>query len=332
MAARSSIPNPDRGRETCATGSCSPSWPRPGCVSERRWLADRRVRPGPRRHRVCGDRARSNNPNGARVKMMRPRRVYVSADLERLFADYLTDIACRAAESGIELTDQYPLLVNVTRPPLLAALRETTMREKRATLRRRGLGPPGWTPHWFRHTQPPPCCSQGQRNEWSLVVSATLTCRPPSTSTAGSATTKRCERRPTGLPMPAAGGWPNDLRAPAPCTCAEPNTSIPGTKSMPRGGLPLLHRSAPGPTPPTDVQLCGHCAAGDSSDYNDDAGRVFRRRHRHDNRTRIVPGRAIHRPAAPWLGGLSALRSLRCVPDRLTPWRMWRCSGWQRNP
>lgn len=95
---------------------------------------------------------RSDNPNGARVKMMRPRRVYIGADLERLFADYLTDIACRAAESGIGLTDQSPLLVNVARPPLLAALRETTVREKVATLRRRCIGPPEWTPHWFRHT------------------------------------------------------------------------------------------------------------------------------------------------------------------------------------
>jgi len=95
---------------------------------------------------------RADNPNGARVKMMRPRRIYVGADLERVFADYLTDIACRAAESGIALTDTSPLLVNVSRPPLLAALRETTVREKVATLRRRGIGPPAWTPHWFRHT------------------------------------------------------------------------------------------------------------------------------------------------------------------------------------
>jgi integrase len=95
---------------------------------------------------------RADNPNGARVKMMRPRRIYVGADLERLFADYLTDIACRAAESGVVLTDLSPLLVNVSRPPLLAALRETTVREKVVTLRRRGIGPPGWTPHWFRHT------------------------------------------------------------------------------------------------------------------------------------------------------------------------------------
>lgn len=95
---------------------------------------------------------RSDNSNEARVKMMRPRRVYVGADLERLFTDYLTDIACRAAESGIALTDKYPLLVNVARPPLLAALRETTVREKVMSLRRRGIGPPEWTPHWFRHT------------------------------------------------------------------------------------------------------------------------------------------------------------------------------------
>ncbi|WP_205878797.1 tyrosine-type recombinase/integrase [Mycobacterium camsae] len=95
---------------------------------------------------------RADNPNGARVKMMRPRRIYVGADLERLFADYLTDIACRAAESGIAVADTSPLLVNVSRPPLLAALRETTVREKVVTLRRRCIGPPGWTPHWFRHT------------------------------------------------------------------------------------------------------------------------------------------------------------------------------------
>ena len=47
---------------------------------------------------------REGNANGARVKMMRPRRVHVSADLERLFADYLTHLACRAASLGLEVT------------------------------------------------------------------------------------------------------------------------------------------------------------------------------------------------------------------------------------
>jgi integrase len=95
---------------------------------------------------------RSDNPNGARVKMMRPRRVYVGADLEQLLADYLTHLACRADELGLVLTADTPLLVNLTRPPLLAALREGTVRDKTAALRRRGIGPAGWTPHWFRHS------------------------------------------------------------------------------------------------------------------------------------------------------------------------------------
>ena len=95
---------------------------------------------------------RLDNPNGARVKMMRPRRVYVGAGLERLLADYLTDLACRATSLGLPLTASSPLLVNLQRPPLLAALREGTVRDKTAALRRRGIGPAGWTPHWFRHS------------------------------------------------------------------------------------------------------------------------------------------------------------------------------------
>lgn len=96
--------------------------------------------------------AREDNPNGARVKMMRPRRIYVGADLERLFADYLTHLACRAGEWGLALSADSPLLVNLARPPLLAALREGTVRDKTTALRNKGVGPPGWTPHWFRHT------------------------------------------------------------------------------------------------------------------------------------------------------------------------------------
>lgn len=95
---------------------------------------------------------REDNPNGARVKMMRPRRVYVGADLERLFADYVTHLACRAAEVGIAVTVGDPLWVNLDRPPLLAALRESTVRDKTESLRRKGIGPAGWTPHWFRHS------------------------------------------------------------------------------------------------------------------------------------------------------------------------------------
>ncbi|MFF3228886.1 tyrosine-type recombinase/integrase [Nocardia suismassiliense] len=95
---------------------------------------------------------REDNPNGARVKMMRPRRIYVGADLERLFAEYITHMVCRATELGLTVTAESPLLVNLERPPLLAALSEGTVRTKTTGLRRKGIGPPGWTPHWFRHS------------------------------------------------------------------------------------------------------------------------------------------------------------------------------------
>ncbi|ESP95856.1 transposase [Streptomyces sp. GBA 94-10 4N24] len=95
---------------------------------------------------------REDNQNGARVKMMRPRRVYVGTDLERLFVDYLTHLACRSSELGLEINTESPLLVNLDRPPLLAALRDGTVRDKTAALRRKNIGPTSWTPHWFRHS------------------------------------------------------------------------------------------------------------------------------------------------------------------------------------
>lgn len=84
--------------------------------------------------------------------MMRPRRIYVGADLERLFADYLTHLACRAAGLGMTVSPGSPLLVNLDRPPLLAAIREGTVRDKVTALKNKGIGPAGWTPHWFRHS------------------------------------------------------------------------------------------------------------------------------------------------------------------------------------
>jgi integrase len=95
---------------------------------------------------------RDDNPNEARVKMMRARRVYVGTDLEQLFADYLTHLACRAAELGLAITAEDALLVNLDRPPFLAAMSEGTVRDKVSALKRKQIGPAEWTPHWFRHT------------------------------------------------------------------------------------------------------------------------------------------------------------------------------------
>jgi integrase len=52
----------------------------------------------------------------------------------------------------VAVTADSALLVNLQRPPLLAPLREGTVRDKTAALRKKGIGPPGWTPHWFRHS------------------------------------------------------------------------------------------------------------------------------------------------------------------------------------
>ena len=96
--------------------------------------------------------AREDNPNGARVKMLRPRRVYVGSDLERLYADYLTHLVCRGAEFGITISPDELLFRNLDRAPRLSPLREGTVRDKVAALKRRRIGPNDWTPHWFRHS------------------------------------------------------------------------------------------------------------------------------------------------------------------------------------
>jgi integrase len=143
---------------------------------------------------------RAGNPNGARAKMMRPRRIYVSADLERLFADYLTHLACRAAGLGMTVSPGSPLLVNLDRPPLLAAIREGTGRDKVTALKNKGIGPAGWTPHWFRHSHASALLLAGNP-EW--VVSRRLghaMCRPPSTcmGTLGNCISRERNRRSAG--------------------------------------------------------------------------------------------------------------------------------------
>src|SRR5450759_202453 len=70
----------------------------------------------------------------------------------RLFSDYLTQLACRAATLGVAVTAASPLRVNLQRPPFLGALGAGTVRDKTTALRKNGIGPPDGTPHWFRHS------------------------------------------------------------------------------------------------------------------------------------------------------------------------------------
>lgn len=148
---------------------------------------------------------REDNPNGTRVKMMRPRRVYVGGDLERLFADYVTHLARRAAEVGIAVVANCPLWVNLGRPPLLAALREPAVWDKTEALRRKGIGPSGWMPHWFRHSHATALLLAGTA-EW--VVSRRLGHAHVYTTLdlyGWYARTRRCVPRRTGGPTHRRG-------------------------------------------------------------------------------------------------------------------------------
>ena len=53
------------------------------------------------------------HPHGARVKGGRGRRIYVSDELERLYGDYLWDLAERAGRAGLEVSDKWFCLVNL---------------------------------------------------------------------------------------------------------------------------------------------------------------------------------------------------------------------------
>ena len=149
---------------------------------------------------------RPGNANGARVKMMRPRRVYVGADLERLFADYLTHLACRAAGLGMAVTAGLAA-AGQPGPPAAAggaAAREPSATRSRrcggrASARRDGRRTGSGTP------TPRPCCWPGPRSGWCPGGWVTPTSRPRWTFTAGSGKTRRCRPRRTGGLMRLAG-------------------------------------------------------------------------------------------------------------------------------
>ena len=94
------------------------------------------------------------HPHGMRVKSGRPRRVYFSDALERLYSDYLWLLAEAAEEVGQAPADDWFVFVNLAREPCFSPMRPenvyATVRRLRSQL---GEVVPGdFTPHWFRHT------------------------------------------------------------------------------------------------------------------------------------------------------------------------------------
>jgi len=96
---------------------------------------------------------REDNPNAARVKGMRWRRVCVSDRLERLYGEYLWPLADLADTHGLPLDDDQPVFVNTGGTPLLAMMGANSVYRFTNRLHARLDGKvPAWTPHWFRHT------------------------------------------------------------------------------------------------------------------------------------------------------------------------------------
>ena len=94
------------------------------------------------------------HPHGQRTKGGRPRRIYVSDSLERLYSDYLWLLADLADAAGRALEDDWFVFVNLAREPRFSAMRAESVYATVRRLRRR-LGtavPDDFTPHWFRHT------------------------------------------------------------------------------------------------------------------------------------------------------------------------------------
>lgn len=71
------------------------------------------------------------HPHGQRVKGGRPRRIYVSDSLERLYGDYLWSLADVADAAGRVLEDDWFVFVNLAREPVSGAAARERVRARR---------------------------------------------------------------------------------------------------------------------------------------------------------------------------------------------------------
>jgi len=92
---------------------------------------------------------REDHRRRLRVKGQKYRRLYIGDALDDLYGGYL----CGLADAGADFGDGDFVFTNMLRGPLGAPLRpESVYAWVRAFKRRHPLLPPGWTPHWFRHS------------------------------------------------------------------------------------------------------------------------------------------------------------------------------------
>jgi site-specific recombinase XerD len=92
------------------------------------------------------------HPLGVRTKSG-PRRVYIGADLDRLYADYVWLLCDRGIDGAVADLDGAYVFCNLDREPVYGPLSPSTVYEHVRSIKRRERSlPAAWTPHWFRHT------------------------------------------------------------------------------------------------------------------------------------------------------------------------------------
>lgn len=94
------------------------------------------------------------HPHGQRVKGGRYRKIYLSDDLDRLYAEHVWQLCEAGMDIEVPNMDDAYVFVNVRGGVRFAPVRPETVYKLVARISR-SLGPrlpSGWTPHWFRHT------------------------------------------------------------------------------------------------------------------------------------------------------------------------------------
>lgn len=98
--------------------------------------------------------ARQDHPHGARVKNSKDRTLYIGDDLEGAYSAYVWSLIDAGIDLDVpDLSDHF-VFVNCARAPLWRPLRPESVYDvvDRITRAAGDDLPPGWTPHWLRHT------------------------------------------------------------------------------------------------------------------------------------------------------------------------------------
>ena len=94
------------------------------------------------------------HPHGARVKGGNYRKIYISGELDRLYAEYVWQVCDQGMDLSVPDMDSAWIFVNLRGGRRFAPIRPETI-YKLVNRIRRTLGdqvPSKWSPHWFRHT------------------------------------------------------------------------------------------------------------------------------------------------------------------------------------